>query len=79
MRTTAHAKPTDLTAIERKRIIRRKQAAALRGESEDSVARNLRGKEVRLGARSVGYRVEDVLQLEPEAPGPEAATPQGCR
>jgi hypothetical protein len=65
MRTTAHA-GTALTPIERKRIVRRKQAAELRGESEDSVARNLRGKEIRLGPRAIGYRLEDVLQLEPE-------------
>jgi hypothetical protein len=65
--------PTGTTLVERKRIVRRKQAAALRGESEDAVARHLKGKEVQLGPRAIGYRLEDVLQLEPEAPGPEAA------
>jgi hypothetical protein len=53
-------------ALNRKCIVRRKQAAQLRGESEDSVKRHLAGKEVRLGERAIGYRLEDVLQLPPE-------------
>jgi hypothetical protein len=53
-------------AMERKRIVRRKKAAELRDQSEDSVARHLRGKEVRMGDRTVGYRLEDVLELPPE-------------
>ena len=52
--------------MERKRLIRPKQAAHLRAESEDSVKRHLAGKEVQLGARTVAYRQEDVLQLPPE-------------
>ena len=53
-------------AMERKRIVRLKQAAELRGESENSVERYLGTKKVRLGDRNVGYRLEDVLQLPPE-------------
>jgi hypothetical protein len=63
--------PTGL--VERKRIVRRREAARLRSESQDATARHLKGKEVQLGPRAIGYRLEDVLQLEPEAPGPEAA------
>ena len=55
-----------IPALERKRIVRAKQAAELRGESLDSVKRHLRGREVQLGERAVGYRLEDVLQLPPE-------------
>jgi hypothetical protein len=62
--------PTNTTklppALERKRIVRRKRAAELRGESEDSVRRHLAGKEIQLGDRTVGYRLEDVLQLPSE-------------
>jgi hypothetical protein len=57
-----------IPALERKRIVRTKQAAALRGESEDSVKRHLQGKEIRLGQRTIGYRLEDVLALPPEEP-----------
>jgi hypothetical protein len=63
--------PTELISpLERKRIVRRKQAAQLRGESEDSVRRHLAGKEVQLGDRTVGYRIEDVLQLPPNNQDP---------
>jgi hypothetical protein len=57
---------TGLSRIERKRVVRAKEAARLRGESVDSVRRHLRGKEVQLGDRNVGFRLEDVLQLPPE-------------
>jgi hypothetical protein len=57
---------TLIPALERKRIVRTREAARLRNESEDSVKRHLRGKEVQLGDRNVGYRLEDVLQLPPE-------------
>jgi hypothetical protein len=58
--------PTSTTLIARKQIVRRKRAAELRGESEDAVARHLKGKEIQLGPRAIGYRLEDVLQLPPE-------------
>jgi hypothetical protein len=61
--------PTKLSpALERKRFVRRKKAAELRGESVDSVKRHLAGKEVQLGDRTIGYRLEDVLQLPSEEP-----------
>jgi hypothetical protein len=53
-------------ALERKRIVRLAQAAKLRNESEDSVKRHLKGKEVQLGPRAIGYRLENVLELPPE-------------
>jgi hypothetical protein len=55
-----------LTSIERLRVVRAPEAAALRGESLDSVKRHLKGKAVKLGPRNVGYRLQDVLQLPPE-------------
>jgi hypothetical protein len=64
-RTTHTDNP--LSAIERKRIVRPKEAAELRGESLDSVRRHLKGKEIRLGPRTTGYRLGDVLVLPPES------------
>jgi hypothetical protein len=52
--------------MERKRIVRLRKAAELRDESEDSVRRHLRGKEIQLGDRNIGFRLEDVLDLPPE-------------
>lgn len=56
------------SALEGKRIVRLSKAAELRGESVDSTRRHLRGKEVQLGPRNIGFRVEDVLQLKPPKP-----------
>jgi hypothetical protein len=53
-------------AYERKRLVRPDQAAELRGESVDSLERHLGHKKIKLGDRSVAYRLEDVLQLPPE-------------
>jgi hypothetical protein len=52
--------------LERKRIVKSRVAAALRGESTDSVDRHLADKRVQLGPRNYGYRLEDVLQLPPD-------------
>jgi hypothetical protein len=52
--------------LERKKIVRPKQAAEMRGQSVDSVKRHLAGKEIQLGPRTIGYRIEDVLELPPE-------------
>jgi predicted DNA-binding transcriptional regulator AlpA len=63
----SNEKHDGLTAIERRRIVRAKEAAELRGASEDSIRRHLRDKAIQLGPRSVGYRVADVLELAKSA------------
>ena len=69
--------PDNLTAIERRRIVRAKEAAELRGVSEDSIRRHLRDKAIQLGPRSIGYRVADVLALA-EPPPLEHENPSGA-
>ena len=62
--------PDNLSALDRLRIVRVAEAAKLRGESPYTVRRHLRGKEVRLGPRAVGFRLGDVLALPPESATP---------
>jgi predicted DNA-binding transcriptional regulator AlpA len=52
-----------LSAIDRNRILRVGEAAKLRGVSPDSVRRHLKDKAIKLGPRSTGYRLCDVLAL----------------
>jgi predicted DNA-binding transcriptional regulator AlpA len=63
MRTPIQIIKKDLTAVDRKRLVRAAEAARLRGTSEDTVRRQLAKKAIKLGRRSVGYRLEDVLAL----------------
>ena len=59
--------PDNLTALERRRIVRAKEAAELRGVSPNSIRRHLKDKAIQLGPRSVGYRIADVLELAKSA------------
>jgi hypothetical protein len=52
-----------LGAVERHRLVRPSEAARLRGVGVTTVRRQLRDKVVRLGEKSIAYRLSDVLAL----------------
>jgi hypothetical protein len=60
------AKEADkLSATERNRLVRPSEAAKLRGTSATTVRRQLRGVAIRLGDKSIAYRLFHVLELPP--------------
>lgn len=56
---------SELSAIERKRIVSLAEAARLRGQSIDSIRRNDQDKIIQLSPRRQGMRIEDALLLPP--------------
>jgi hypothetical protein len=63
-----------LTEIERERIAPLKEAARLRGVSEDTLKKTDADKILQLGPRRYGMRVKDALLLAAE-PIPETSAP----
>ena len=58
------AKEADkLSATERNRLVRPSEAAKLRGTSATTVRRQLRDVAIRLGDKSIAYRLFHVLKL----------------
>jgi hypothetical protein len=58
------AKEADsLSVTEKNRLVRPAEAARLRGTSTTTVRRQLRAVAVRLGDKSIAFRLRDVLQL----------------
>ena len=53
--------------VDRLRLVRPAEAARLRGVGVTTVRRQLRDKAVRLGEKSIAYRLHDVLELPPSA------------
>jgi hypothetical protein len=64
MANTDHT-TTELTAIERERIVSINEAARLRGMHADTIKRNEPEKLVRLSPRRLGMRLKDALKLAP--------------
>jgi hypothetical protein len=55
----------EFTAIELHRIVSLREAARLRGESEDNLKRHNRDKIVRLSTRRLGMKIGHALNLLP--------------
>jgi hypothetical protein len=61
----AQRRAESLGVIDKLRLIRPSEAAKLRGVGVTTVRRQLKAKAVRLGEKSIAYRLGDVLELPP--------------
>jgi hypothetical protein len=64
-RRNASSEYPELTAIELHRIVSLKEAARLRGESQDNLKRHNKDKIVRLSTRRLGMKLGHALMLLP--------------